>query len=1284
MTIELSQVLSKDRFGLYLLQQNIRRRQRRGQPVERMQMKLTALYTQSHEAYCARLSALPKAKLEADLPVLAAQAEIKAAIAKHQVVIISGETGSGKTTQLPQLCLDLGLGARGLIGHTQPRRIAARSVAERIAEELEVALGQAVGYQVRFDEKTSADTVIKLMTDGMLLAETLADKFLANYEVIIVDEAHERSLNIDFLLGYLHQLLPKRPDLKVIITSATIDSDKFAKHFHDAPQINVSGRTYPVAVRYRPLVEEDDSNQALVEAVAELDHLGRGDVLVFLPTERDIREAAEVLSGAQLRDTAVLPLFGRLSLADQQAVFRPKAQRRIVLATNVAETSLTVPRIKYVIDTGTARISRYSLRTKTQRLPIEAISQASANQRAGRCGRTSAGVCLRLYSEEDFKQRPEFTEPEILRTNLAAVILQMLALRLGAVGDFPFVDSPDQRQINDGYRLLFELKAVDERQRLTALGRKMAQLPIDPRFARIAFEAARLGALEECLTLLAALSIQDPRERPFGKEQQADDKQRQFADKRSDFQSLLNVYHAYEKKRSELSNNKRRQWCRAHFLNPQRMREWRELRRQLARDCSQQGLRFNQQPAHIDTIHRALLAGFIDQVGLWDEQNQQYNGPRNRKFHIFPGSVLAKKPPQAVMAAHIVEIHRVFARSCAPINLHELEHIAAHLLKYSYSEPHWSKKAGNVMAGESALLYGLPISAGRKVPFAPQDPALAHDIFVQEALITGEIQTKLRVIGDNIALFNELQILEDKTRSRGILIDEQTMAEFYFSRLPESVHSVVSLEQWANKHGVARLKMTRNDLLTDPLKLSKQDYPEQINVRGHQLKLDYVFNPGGEADGVTVLMPITALNSFDAQDFDDLVPAMFAEKVEAILRRLPKVWRRQLVPIPDFTRAIVERMADVTESLPLITRIRHAIKAIKGINIPDSDFDLNKIDDHYRMNIRLIDHKQRTIGEGRDLLALQNQYSQQAAKQFQRRSHSRLSDSQAVTEWTWETLPQQERMSGGLIGYPALTVEDAQLFLRLHDDPQRAQYAHHEGVLTLLSDKLKQPIKYLRKNMPNFTQMSLHYRKISDDVHLFDDVISALIERVCLSDGIPRSQSQFDHALAQGEKNLVATASELSQQLADILSAYSDINQRLRRLKHRSAKQDIDTQLARLIFPNFIRHTPAKRLAHLLRYLQAINARLDKLDHEPLRDLPRQQTIAPWQDKLNALLQTENIERPQQLGLHGQGKHPEKRQAVLDYFYLLEEYRVSIFAQEIGTGEKVSAKRLESAYEGCL
>lgn len=1315
--IPLEQLLTTDRFGIVQLARKIQQREKRGQPTDSMRAKLETLITASSSAYHTRRQNLPKPKLNADLPVLAEKARIQQLIQDNQVVIISGETGSGKTTQLPQLCLALGLGARGMIAHTQPRRIAARSVAARIAEELNVPLGEQVGYQVRFDEKTSDNTLIKLMTDGMLLAETLADKYLNRYEVIIVDEAHERSLNIDFLLGYLHRLLAHRPDLKLIITSATIDAEKFAAHFGGAPQINVSGRTYPVEIRYQPPDEEQDQSDAILQAIETLDRdtpHQRGDTLIFLPTERDIRETADYLRKAELKDTDILPLFGRLSLADQQSVFHPQARRRIVLATNVAETSLTVPRIKNVIDTGTARISRYSLRTKTQRLPIEPISQASANQRAGRCGRISAGTCIRLYSQDDYNQRPAYTEPEIQRTNLAAVILQMLVLNLGDIENFPFVDAPDQRQINDGYRLLYELQAVDSRNRLTALGKNMAKLPIDPRFARIVYAAEKSSCLHEALIILAALSIQDPRERPFGFESQADQKQGEFADPHSDFQTLLNLFAAYQKQRHDNSNNQLRKWCKSYHLNPQRMREWRELTNQLIRDARSQHLKLNDyrpqpdleaaaKPAgsksrqslnnpNLAALHRAILTGHLDHIGKYDPEHQDYLGPRNRRFRLFPASTLAKKKAPAVMAASIIEMNQTYARTCAPINPAELEPLAAHITKTQYSNPHWSKKAGNVMADETVLLYGLPLVAGRKKPYAKHDPELAHQIFIQEALVTGDINTRLSVIAENNALREKLETLEDKTRSRGILADDQTIADYYYARLPESVHSTVTLEQWAKQHGENTLRMTEADLLETTPELTQKDYPETLNIRGNRIPLTYQFNPGANDDGITAHIPLAALNAITTQDLERLVPAMLEDKIEALLRRLPKTYRRQLVPIPDIARAITPRIA-ANRDTALIPAISQAIKDIKGTHIPETAFDPSSIDPHHHINIRLVDAKRRTIAESRDLEHLKQQYTETAAQHFQQRSqHSPLNTEQPISDWQWQTLPEQQRLKNGIIGYPALTLENNQLTLRLHDSPERAERAHREGTIALLTQQLSQQSKYLRKNLAGKTEMSLHYRKISNDSHLIDDILKALIEKVCLPQTLPRSQKSYQAALEAGEKHLISEANRLGPQLARILKTYSDINARLRNLKHKTAKADISQQLNRLIYPGFIRQTPAKRLPDLERYLKAISLRLDKLERDPFKDQQRQQEITPWESKLQTALENTRQTAHTTAPLNRSGSHPHdannpktlppQLDAKLEaYFWLLEEYRIQIFAQELGTKEKVSEQRLAALIE---
>lgn len=1265
---DFNQVLTSDSHRLKVQQRQIRN-ESLSERREALFIRFQEAFQRSHQKYLKNKEALPKPKLNADLPVLQQQEKIKKLIAENQVVIISGETGSGKTTQLPQICLSLGLGARGLIAHTQPRRIAARTVASRIAEELEVPLGGAVGYQVRFEEALSPETRIKLMTDGLLLAETNKDKYLSDYEVIIVDEAHERSLNIDFLLGYLRQLMNKRKDLKIIITSATIDAEKFAKHFDNAPTISVSGRTYPVEIVYQPPAPEQDLNEQILEALHDLDQRQRGDVLIFFATEREILDCTKFLEKQQFANTEILPLFGRLSLSAQQAVFHPKGKRRIVLTTNVAETSLTVPRIRYVIDTGTARISRYSLRTKTQRLPIEAISQASANQRAGRCGRLSAGVCIRLYSLEDFKGRPEYTEPEILRTNLASVILQMLVLNLGEVADFPFVDVPDQRQINDGYRLLFELQAVDEYQKLTPLGRKMAKLPIDPRFARIVFGAEKSACVQEILIILAFLSLQDVRERPLGSEALADQRQGEFADEVSDFQTIVNLFLAHQEAKHQLSNNGLRQWYKHYFLNPPRMREWRELVNQLVRDCREDKIVINplksetlsNQPegkkgrlAQVNTqshfIHEALLTGFLDQIGLWDEKKQDYLGTRTRRFKIFPASVLAKKKPATIMAGSIVETQQVYARMCAPIDFAVVERLAKHLTKSQLNNPHWSKKAGNVMAEETVSLYGLPLISGRKKPYGQHDPVLANRIFIEEALVTGEINTRLKVIADNQNLINKLNELEERTRNRSIL-DEQAIGEFYYQRLPESVFSTVTLEQWVKKHGEEALLMTEAHLLHDNAQTDTTGYPEALHLHGYRFGLEYEFNPSSEADGVTILVPITALNVLQNQDLERLVPAMLYAKIEALLRRLPKVYRRMLVPIPPFAQAIYERIKDSKK--PLIADICKALEAMKGLKIPPEAFDLEAIDAHHLMNIRLLDGK-KVVAESRDLEELKDEFGTTASETFQNRSVSQLVNGEAVKQWQWEQLPKVERLKGNIVAFPALTVEEKGLFLRLHDNEERANQAHRLGLIALFHEYLSAEIKYLQKNIPNLSQSNLYYCKISQSNKYFDDLIYTSIESACLlTANLPRSQLAFNEALQNGKNEVIKKALELNEQLSQILKTFSQINERLRSIKNSPNKEDMVNQINGLIYPQFIRNIPAKRFKDILRYLNALNKRLDKFQADPFKDFKNLELLRPFLDFLN--------------------KNPQND----EFFWLLQEYRVQLFAQELGTAIKVSPKRLE-------
>lgn len=1232
-------------------------------------------YRQSQQRYQQRLHALPTPRLQEDLPVYAQREALLQALRTHQVLIVCGETGSGKTTQLPQLCLQLGWGAAGWIAHTQPRRIAARSVASRLAEALQVPLGGAVGYQVRFDEQLSPQTCIKLMTDGMLLAEIQRDPYLSRYEVLIIDEAHERSLNIDFLLGYVKRLLKKRRDLKIIITSATIDAAQFSKHFDDAPVIQVSGRSYPVQIEYQPPLENEDVPEQVLRAIEALDAHQKGDILVFLATEREINECLRYLSRAELRDTELLPLFGRLSLAAQHRVFQPQAKRRIVLSTNVAETSLTVPRIRYVIDGGTARISRYALRSKIQRLPIEPISQASAQQRAGRCGRLSAGVCIRLYSEEDFAQRPAFTEPEILRTHLASIILQMLLLKLGDVAAFPFIDAPDTRQINDGYRLLYELQAVDAQHQLTPLGRKMAQFPLDPRFSRMIFAAEESACLQEVLTVVAFFSLQDPRERPLAQEALAEQRQAVFVDAQSDIQSILNLFYAYQKQKHELGSNALRRWCQHYFLNPLRMKEWRELAHQLIREARQQKLKFNElkiewiedkvecskgsvafKNTQLHLIHEALLTGLLDQIGLWDERQQSYLSTRNKRFRIAPNSSLHKKRVSQVMAGSLLETHTMFARYLAPIDFSSVERLAKHLCKYQLKNPHWSKKMGNVMAEETVLLYGLPLMAGRKKPFADEDAVLAHQIFIEEALLTGEIHTRFKVIEDNLKLIAELERLEDKSRSRS-MIDHQKISDFYQQRLPNHIHSVVGLEQWLKKVGENALKMKESDILFSEADTNLDGYPEYFSCRGQRWALEYAFNPGHQADGVTLCLPLTALNHVQEQDLERLVPAMLYPKVEALLRRLPKLYRRQLVPIPETAQLIFACVAASEEAL--LPALSQALWQHKKIKIPLEAWTCEALEAHHLMNIRLMDGK-KIITESRDLSALKAEFGAQAAAVFHSRSHHQqrwFDPEQAVESWTWDNIPISERLPNQMLAYPALTPVGEALFWRYHEREEEAEAAHRLGILGLLRKHLNQEIKYLRKNLSALSSRQLQYHQLcATKLHYFDDLIDAALLSLALQERLPRSQSAWNETLTLVKQQLVAQVHRYHQQCADILQGACAVQSSLQSIKYEGSRDDLKNQLKSLIYPGFISTTEAKRWGDLRRYVQAMQRRVEKIKQDPIRDARALEALQPWQKAL------------------------EIRQEALwrDYFWLLQEYRVQLFAQELGTAQKVSPQRLEA------
>ncbi|HEX6968660.1 MAG TPA: ATP-dependent RNA helicase HrpA [Micromonosporaceae bacterium] len=1235
----------------------------------------------------------------AELPVSEHREEIAAAIRDHQVVIVAGETGSGKTTQLPKICLELGRGVRGLIGHTQPRRLAARTVADRIAEELGTELGDVVGYKVRFTDQVSDRSLVKLMTDGILLAELPQDRMLRQYDTLIIDEAHERSLNIDFILGYLKQLLPRRPDLKVVITSATIDPQRFSRHFDDAPIIEVSGRTYPVEVRYRPLVEtiddEDgelvrDQIQAICDAVEELCAEGPGDILVFLSGEREIRDTADALGRLALRNTEIVPLYARLSAAEQHRVFQPHTGRRIVLATNVAETSLTVPGIKYVVDPGTARISRYSNRLKVQRLPIEPISQASANQRKGRCGRTSEGVCIRLYDEQDFLSRPEFTDPEILRTNLASVILQMTALGLGDIAAFPFIDSPERRHIADGLALLEELGALDPKQddprkRLTPLGRRLAQLPIDPRLGRMLLEAERNGAVSEVTVIAAALSIQDPRERPTDRQAQADQLHARFADPDSDFLAYLNLWNYLQEQQRERSSSGFRRMCKAEHLNYLRVREWQDLHGQLRQVLRAMGITANRTPADPQRIHQSLLAGLLSHIGVRDErpnrsgrsgrERNEYLGARGARFAVFPGSALAKKPPRWVMAAELVETSRLWARIVARIEPEWVEPLAGHLVKRAYREPHWEKKAAAVIAYESVTLYGVPLVTSRRVNFGRIDPRLSRELFIRHALVEGDWQTHHEFLRHNQALREEVEELEHRMRRRDIVVDDETLFDFYDQRIPADVVSGRHFDSWWKK-----ARRTQPDLLTfDKSMLVNPDrgdvddaaYPNEWHSDGLALPLTYRFEPGEPCDGVTVDIPLPMLNRVTAESFDWQVPGLREELVTALIRSLPKAIRPNFVPAPDSARAVLAAVRPGRE--PLLDALGRELHRLTGVRVPRDAWDLDRLPPHLRINFRVVDDGNRPIAEGRDLAALRAQLKTEvrqtvaaAAPGVERRG---------LREWDFGPLPRslrQDRAGYPVTAYPALVDEGDSVAIRVFESEAEQRAAMRAGLRRLLLLTLPATAKVVSARLSNEAKLALSRNPHRGIVDLLDDIAGAAVDKLVAQAGGGVWDAEGFAALRDRVRaDLVDTMVGAAHQVARVLAGAHSIEQRLNRIGELAlvgALADVRGQLAGLIYRGFVTDTGVDRLADLPRYLTAIERRLDRLPQNPQRDRQLQERVEQVQQEHREFLAALPPAR------HGDPDVREIR-------WMIEELRVSLFAQTLGTRYPVSEQRIYRAMD---
>lgn len=1208
-----------------------------------------------------------------ELPVVARREEIARAIAAHPVVIVCGETGSGKTTQIPKICLSLGRGVDGLIGHTQPRRLAARAVAGRIAEELQSEVGDVVGFQTRFNRHLGENNRIKVMTDGILLTEIQRDRWLNDYDTLVIDEAHERSLNIDFLLGYLRQLVARRSDLKLVITSATLDVERIAAHFDHAPVIDVEGRAYPVEIRYRPLAgDEDDAdeldvNHAIDQAIDELQEAGRGDVLVFLPGEREIRDASKALKHRRERFD-IHPLYARLGPGEQQRIFQRGGRPRIILATNVAETSLTVPGIRYVVDTGTARISRYSWKAQIQRLPVEAISQASAAQRAGRCGRTGPGVCIRLYSEEDFAARERFTQPEIQRTNLAAVILQMANLKLGAVDAFPFIDAPDGRLVRDGYRLLRELQAVDADRRLTPSGREIARLPIDPRLARMVFAAAAEGALTEVLIIVTALAVGDPRERPFEKQQAADEKHARFRDQRSDFAALLSLWRYLDERGEALSQSALRRLCRDEFISYRRVREWRDQQRQLALAAKSAGLVRNTMPADYAAIHRALLAGLLDHVGFRQERNA-YTGSRNRRFYPFPGSDLRAKPPKWIIAAEITETSRVYARTIAGIDPRWIEDLGAHLLKRQYSEPHWQRRKARVGAYEKLLLNGLVVNPRRLIDYARIDPATARALFIRHALVLGEWDGKVAVVRKNRALIAEIEDLEARTRRRDLLVPEETLFAFYDARVPEHVNSGAGFLKWVkNAAAGGDLEFDRAQLLrTDAPEVVPDQFPDRWRHGRIELPLSYRFNPGASDDGVTLTVPLALLAQIDERRTCWLVPGLLEEKIVALLRALPKQTRKHFIPVPDFARAAVEALD--FGSGDLYGELTAALLRMTGEEVPLALWN-EPADEHLRLRIAVRGPDGEIIASGRDLAALREAVADTAAA-LPPSPAADAFERELVDGWDFDTLPARlefEEDGYTIERYPALVETDDGVALRLCDDAADAARATRGGMARLISSELREEQRYLTKNLPELQRLCLVFTPLASAEVLCADLFLTATER-CFLDAaeLPRDRAAFDALLRERRGEYVAVATALAQQLGAVLDAYAAVRARLGRelpLSWIEAARDIEAQIAALVYPGFLRATPPDWLGQLPRYFAAILRRLDKLDREPDRDRHRRSEIEPLFARLH---ETTPDEHRDPAGL-------------LQYKWLLEELRVSLFAQELGTREKVSVKRLDALW----
>jgi ATP-dependent helicase HrpA len=1296
---------------------------------------------------------LPPIVFPEDLPVSGRRKEIAEALSKHQVIIVSGETGSGKTTQLPKICLELGRGEKGMIGHTQPRRIAASSTAKRIAFELGTPLGEHVGYKVRFNDTLQPGAWVKLMTDGILLAETQTDPLLKAYDTIIIDEAHERSLNIDFLLGYLKEILPRRPDLKVIITSATIDADRFARHFGSetkpVPVIEVSGRLYKVEVRYRPVDRDPvaaapssdgkavskaqaardkrDLIDAVVDGVDELCRLGQGDVLVFLPGEREIRDCAEALRKQHPPHVEILPLFARLSVEEQDRVFKTTNARRIVLATNVAETSLTVPGIRYVVDSGLARVKRYSYRNKVEQLQVEAIAQSAANQRAGRCGRVADGVCIRLYEEDDFLQRPKFTDPEILRSSLASVILRMKSLHLTDVETFPFVEPPQGRAIADGYQLLQELGAVDDANELTPMGRKLAKLPLDPRVGRMILAASDNNCLTEMLIIASALSVQDPRDRPMEYQQQADEKHKKFADEKSEFLSYLKIWHWFEQAIEHKKTNRQLQEnCRENFLSQLRLREWRDVHSQLLTIVREQGWRLSEAPATYEQLHMALLTGLLGNIGYkMEDDSGAYLGARGIKFHIWPGSYLGKKAGKWVMAAELVETTRLYARTLAQIQPEWIEKIGGHLLKKSWGEPRWEKRSAQVTATERATLYGIVVYGQRRINYANINPAESREILIRDALVAGDYETRAPFFAHNQKLIREIENLEHKSRRLDVLVDDQLIAAFYDKEIPRDIVNGAGFEKWykdASRDNPKLLFLNKEELMRhEAAGVTTELFPKTMSVTGIEMSLSYHFEPGSPRDGVTLTVPLFALNQIPHERPGWLVPGMLKEKVQLLLKSLPQKLRRHCVPLPEYAANFFERNQDPVRfgRGDLIDALIADIHQHTSARVLTTDFKLETLPAHLFMNFKVVDEHGRQLDMGRNLATLQAELGGQARQSFQRMAEStpaQVASGQAsaqaafgkpgkaaapaqpsaadkgkgaapanagvsqqpapaatnITGWTFGELPELLEISQGkltLIGFPALVDKGTHCDLEVFDDPNVAARTHRIGLRRLFALQFKDQLKFAEKNIPGLQQMGMQFMSVGSPEDLREQIVNKAIDIACLQDPLPIDAASFNKRKDEGKGRIGLLINEIARLAGQVLAEFHGMPKRLQNLPPAVAA-DMQAQLKELVHKRFIADTEYSQLAHFPRYLKAMNVRLEKLRTNTARDA---QLMAEWQ---GAATQFQRTIKNQPL------KNLDPR--MTDFRWMLEELRVSLFAQELRTPMPVSSKRLQKVWESML